>query len=288
MCSTKVGHRFARWQMTLLNSIMLAAILYALIRMTQMNRRELIKHLAMAGIAAPVLLRAIVTLVDDKTELTLEALKQAQWISGVEMSDEEMEEVVVNVNSNSSGLEQIREIELDYSVPLAIHFSPITTPEPVKQLDRTCVISDDIAEIPETDEEIAFLPVVKLAQLVKQKKISSVRLTNILPSPFEEIRASVAQRCYVYRRARSRTSQASGQRDCGGQISWAASWNSVGSQGFNRGPGFTLRVGAFRTTRIVSSMRLRQSPNDWRKPARYWSRNFHSERWPWVTSGSRA
>jgi Asp-tRNA(Asn)/Glu-tRNA(Gln) amidotransferase A subunit family amidase len=144
-----------------------------------MNRRELLKRLGLAGVAAPILLRAIVTLVDDKSELTLETLKQAQWISGVEMSDEEMEEVVSNVNRNSLGLEQLREVELSEDVPLAIHFSPITTPDPIKQLDRSCKVAANDIDVPEDDESIAFLPVTQLAELVRQKKISSVRLTNI-------------------------------------------------------------------------------------------------------------
>ena len=145
-----------------------------------LDRRTLLSRLAIAGVGTPVLHRAIAMLSDGKATLDIETLRQAQWISGNEMTDDELEEIVGIVNRTSSGLESLRQVPISDDVPMAIHFSPLNQPAECVSLTRKCDSTEvDFETVPATDAEIAFLPVSKLSQLVKKQKLTSERLTDI-------------------------------------------------------------------------------------------------------------
>lgn len=145
-----------------------------------LDRRTLLNRLAIAGIGTPVLHRAIASLSAGKMKLDIETLRQAQWISGNEMTDEELEDIVGIVNRTSSGLESLRKVPISDDVPMAIHFSTLHQPAECDSLTRKCNSTEvEFETVPATDTEIAFLPVSQLSQLVKKQKITSERLTDI-------------------------------------------------------------------------------------------------------------
>ncbi len=84
------------------------------------------------------------------------------------------------LNDNKKGYDSMRIYSLDYPVTPAIYFDP--RPDNFKHKQRMGV-SDwkitDTVSLPSTDEEIAFMTVAQLSTLIKQKKLTSTRLTNI-------------------------------------------------------------------------------------------------------------
>ena len=161
-----------------------------------LDRRTLLNRLAMTGIGVPIFHRAIAALSAGKSRLDVETLRQAQWISGCAMTDEELESIVETVNRTSESLQSLRKFELDADVPMALHFSPLSQPAKIAMLDRKTGSTEvNFAEVPATDQEIAFLPVSKLSELVKRQKITSRRLTEIYLQRLEKY--SPMLRCVV-------------------------------------------------------------------------------------------
>ena len=84
------------------------------------------------------------------------------------------------LNDNKKGYDSMRAFSLNYPVTPAIYFDP--RPDYFKQNERMGA-SDwkiiDTVSLPATDEAIAFMTVAQLSSLVKQKKLTSTRLTNI-------------------------------------------------------------------------------------------------------------
>ncbi len=84
------------------------------------------------------------------------------------------------LNENKKGYDSMRKLPIRYEVTPALYFDPRPDNFKFKKRDHA---SDwkyqDTVALPSTDEEIAFMTVAQLGTLIKQKKLTSTRLTNI-------------------------------------------------------------------------------------------------------------
>ena len=145
-----------------------------------LNRRTLLASIAGTGIGTTLFQRSVVGAMVAANELSVEPIKQAEWITGVELTDDERSEILKSVSRTGEAMEQLREVELSYSTPMAVQFAPTAATIQQSKLNRTIKTKQSVViELPETEEQIAFLPVHQLAWLIRTQKISSVELTNI-------------------------------------------------------------------------------------------------------------
>ncbi len=145
-----------------------------------LNRRTLLASIAGTGIGTTLFQRSVVGAMVAANELSVESIKQAEWITGVELTDDERSEILKSVSRTGEAMEQLREVELSYSTPMAVQFAPTAATIQQSKLNRTIKTKQSVViELPETEEQIAFLPVHQLAWLIRTQKISSVELTNI-------------------------------------------------------------------------------------------------------------
>ena len=84
------------------------------------------------------------------------------------------------VNQNLSRYEELRKISLDNSVPPPLYFNPVLPGMPVDRAAKPFRARrpPQIGR-PRSVEEIAFLPVTHLAELMRTKQVTSVELTEI-------------------------------------------------------------------------------------------------------------
>lgn len=125
--------------------------------------------------------RALASLAQDTTEITPEMVKKAEWISGLELSDEERNATASSLQRKLAGLAELRQLQITNDVAPAFTFRTIApAPTQPQKIDRNPeVISNPDTKRPATDEEIAFLPVSALSRLIKNREISSVELTKL-------------------------------------------------------------------------------------------------------------
>lgn len=144
------------------------------------NRRHLLKAITATGIGTAVFHRSVAAAISASNELTVDSIKQAEWITGLEMTDEQRQEILRTVQRSSDTLNELRKFSVSPDVPMAIHFAPTSHLRQLDSVQRTATPTDSVViSLPTTEEEIAFLPVYQLSWLIRCGKLSSVELTNI-------------------------------------------------------------------------------------------------------------
>lgn len=146
-----------------------------------LQRRQLLTRLTALSFATPVLSRAIVAAADDDGELSIESLAEAQWITGIELTEEQQQEIIGSVKQHAAQMGTLRATPVRELQGPAFHFQPLQTRfKNVATLDREIELTEsEPISLPDSDEQIAFLPVTELARLLKTKKLTSKRLTEI-------------------------------------------------------------------------------------------------------------
>ncbi len=113
-------------------------------------------------------------------EITPVAIEGASELLGLSFTPAEKDSMIGTLTSQRRKYEGLREFKLDNSVAPSLIFNPLPigfTPNQVqKDLDWGLPTA---VELPEKESDIAYLPVHKLAFLIKSKKLSSERLTKI-------------------------------------------------------------------------------------------------------------
>ncbi len=156
------------------------------------SRREMFHLLAGLGIGSTTFQRAVAAQAEEKKALTPEMIHQAEWISGIELTEKQRKDILRNIRRMLASFQQIREVELDNSVPMALSFVPEAEGDgqadlldqplaaQAQRADRDESIGiDRDATRPGSDDELAFLSVAELGGLLQKKQVSSVELTKL-------------------------------------------------------------------------------------------------------------
>jgi Asp-tRNA(Asn)/Glu-tRNA(Gln) amidotransferase A subunit family amidase len=117
---------------------------------------------------------------EENGTVTVADLVQAERVSGLEFTEAEREQMLEGVNDLLEDYAKIREVPLDNSVSPALHFDPRPVgfdhcPGPRHFRSSR----PDSIEVPENLEDLAFLSVTSLAQLIRTRNITSVALTEM-------------------------------------------------------------------------------------------------------------
>lgn len=113
-------------------------------------------------------------------EITPATIDAAADLIGLSFSPEEKDSMLTNLNNQRNNLKALRKTKLDNSVAPSLIFNPLPqgyTP-PQEQKDYDWGLPQQV-DLPKADHDIAYLPVSHLSVLIKTKKITSERLTQI-------------------------------------------------------------------------------------------------------------
>jgi len=144
------------------------------------RRRSLLKTLTLAGAGSATFGRALVTLAGDERQLTPEMIRQAEWIAGVELSDDERRLMLDGVEQTLAAFEELRAIALDNSVSPALLFRTLDSAPVAAGVRRTAIPIELAAGTrPTSDDDLAFAPVTELAALLRAREVSSTELTRL-------------------------------------------------------------------------------------------------------------
>ena len=146
-----------------------------------MNRRRLLGVLAGLGIGTATMQRALAQQVAEAGKITPEMVRQAEWIAGLELTDEERAEVARSVQRTQSNFRALRKVKVDYSVTPAVMFdaAPHLRPATDVRRNRARLIEVAAPVRPKTDEQLAFLPVTELSTLLRTRQVTSRELVKL-------------------------------------------------------------------------------------------------------------
>lgn len=112
--------------------------------------------------------------------VTSDAIRAAGSIIGLGFTDAERDSMLQDLKEQLEGYENIRKIHLDNSIPPALAFNPIPVGTKLETgRKRITLSSPGSLEEPENKDELAFLSVRDLGELIRLRKITSQELTEL-------------------------------------------------------------------------------------------------------------
>ena len=145
------------------------------------TRRGALAALAGLGLGTAVFQRALAAQAQEAGKVTPEMVQEAEWIAGITLTDEERKAAAGAVQREQQKLDALRKVAITNAVPPAITFFAAPPQDSTGPIDRGQVRPLDVAipERPASDEDLAFLPVTKLAALIRARKLTSLELTRL-------------------------------------------------------------------------------------------------------------
>lgn len=144
-------------------------------------RRRVLATLSGLGVGSVAFQRALAAAVEEKAKITPQMIQQAEWIAGLELTDDERNETARSIERALSGFQQLREVDVDHLVAPITAFNPAPWLRPANgvQRNQATLTEDRPVTKPTSDEDLAFLPVSELAPLLRTRQVTSMQLTKL-------------------------------------------------------------------------------------------------------------
>lgn len=140
-----------------------------------MKKRLLLPTLCLVSMA----MGAFITKSIENQTLTVEIVKSAEKIMGLEFTPAEADSMLVELTDTRKNFEDIRKVELKNEVSPALLFNPLPVGFEFEKENSTFKASVlTSVSLPKDKNDLAFYSVRQLAELIRTKKISSVELTK--------------------------------------------------------------------------------------------------------------
>ena len=143
-----------------------------------LNRRQLMGWLSATGIGTAAFHRALTVQAATAAEVTVEMVKQAEWVSGIELSDEQRAQTAAGLTRTLADLEAMRSFNVGYDTwpAVKLHLLQGQEPRSTKREDQSGYRS---VERPERDEDLAFFPLREQHDLLRRGELSATYLTEV-------------------------------------------------------------------------------------------------------------
>jgi Asp-tRNA(Asn)/Glu-tRNA(Gln) amidotransferase A subunit family amidase len=145
------------------------------------DRRKFLAYFSAIGLGTTLLPGVLWAKVAEGVEITVTTIACAEEVAGLKFTDEQRQQMLDGLKSQEQQIEALHKIPLDNSVPPAVLFDPVppgvTLTLPVKHPTRRSRVA--ARAVPADLEELAFLPVTELAELVRRRKVTSTQLTEM-------------------------------------------------------------------------------------------------------------
>jgi len=145
------------------------------------SRRELLSAVAALGLGPATFHRAMAQQASKASTVTPEMVEAAEWIAGITLTPEQRKLVALGLTRTTPGNEELRKTVVGNEVPPALQFNPAPGAAPTCEGRGSVQRLPPAVEVrkPANEDEIAFLPVTSLAELIRTKQITSVELTKL-------------------------------------------------------------------------------------------------------------
>src|SRR5437773_8520220 len=149
--------------------------------MPKLDRRSFMGYFAGAGLSSTLFPGVLWAKLAAGAEITVDTIASAEEVAGVHFDPGERELMLDGLKQQEQRIEALHKVSLANSVSPAIVFDPLPPGKQVKIEPRRPMVRSKIARRPAPTEldELAFLPVTELSELVRRKRVTSVQLTQM-------------------------------------------------------------------------------------------------------------
>jgi Asp-tRNA(Asn)/Glu-tRNA(Gln) amidotransferase A subunit family amidase len=135
--------------------------------------------LGLGGTLLPGILWAEMQQTGGAQQVTPEMLKNAIAMAGLSFTEADQKTMLQAVNQNLTRVTELRAIEIPNDVSPPFHFSALVPGMTVNRTKLPFRMSTPAVKRPANFEDVAFWPVMQLAQLIKTRQASSTELTRL-------------------------------------------------------------------------------------------------------------
>jgi Asp-tRNA(Asn)/Glu-tRNA(Gln) amidotransferase A subunit family amidase len=148
------------------------------------DRRAFLGYFSAMGLGGTLLPGVLWARVAEGAEITEETIACAAEVAGVQFDDDERRLMVQSLRQQAGQIEALHRVPLANSVAPAILFDPLSAGASLPAGDErergsVRVARAPAVRVPEKLDELAFLPVTALAELVRARKVTSTQLTRM-------------------------------------------------------------------------------------------------------------
>lgn len=144
------------------------------------DRRAFMSYFATAGLGSTLLPGVLWGKLQQQDTITKEMVKDAEAVAGLQFTDAEREQIVRGVNQNARAYAQIHSVDIANSVLPAMQFDPVLPSMHLPTVRTPARFTKPAAvRRPKNIEEVAFWPVLQLAELIRTRQASPVELTEL-------------------------------------------------------------------------------------------------------------
>jgi Asp-tRNA(Asn)/Glu-tRNA(Gln) amidotransferase A subunit family amidase len=145
------------------------------------DRRDFLTYFSAIGLGSSLLPGVLWSKVAAGAEITKETIASAEEIAGVTFTDEERTMMVRNLNQTKQAIEALHKVTIDNSIAPAIMFEPVPPGVKLPAKKKAPMQREKVAVMarPGSLEELAFLPVSKLSEMVRARRVKPSELTEM-------------------------------------------------------------------------------------------------------------
>ncbi|HMH26083.1 MAG TPA: hypothetical protein VK542_05785, partial [Gemmatimonadaceae bacterium] len=144
------------------------------------DRRQFMGYFAGIGLSSTLFPGVLWAKISAGADITVETIASAEEVAGITFDPAERELMLDGLKQQEQRIEALHKVVLPNSVSPAIVFDPLPpgkkiVPEPRRPMVRSRVAHRAVP----AEDELAFLPVTELSELVRRKRVTSVQLTQM-------------------------------------------------------------------------------------------------------------
>ena len=145
------------------------------------DRRKFLSYFSAVGLGSSLLPGVLWAKVAAGEDITPATIACAEEISGLKFTDEQRQQMVDGLKGQEAQIRQLHAIALDNSVAPAVHFDPVPPGVTLTLPAKRPSLRSRVARrtVPRDLEELAFLPVTELAELIRRRQVTSTQLTRM-------------------------------------------------------------------------------------------------------------
>jgi Asp-tRNA(Asn)/Glu-tRNA(Gln) amidotransferase A subunit family amidase len=146
-----------------------------------LDRRSFMGYFAGAGLTSTLFPGVLWAKLAAGADITVETIASAEEVAGLHFDPAERELMLDGLKQQEQRIEALHKISLPNSVSPAIVFDPVPPGKKIPPpMNRPMVRSrSGVRAVPADIEQLAFLPVTELSELVRRSRVTSLQLTEM-------------------------------------------------------------------------------------------------------------
>src|SRR6202165_2630520 len=148
---------------------------------TTVDRRSFMGYFAGVGLTSTLFPGVLWAKLAAGADITVETIASAEEVAGVHFDAAERELMLDGLKQQEQRIEALHRVSLPNSVSPAIVFDPLPPGKKVPVPTHRPMVRSKVARraFSGDTEDLAFLPVTELSELVRRKRVTSLQLTQL-------------------------------------------------------------------------------------------------------------